>query len=242
MAADAPPPVLAPVLEPSAAALEAGRRLFARPVSFVLGVAQLSQLPTADLPEVAFAGRSNVGKSSLINALVNRKGLARASNEPGRTRELNFFLLDDRVHVVDLPGYGFAKAPKTVVDRWTALTRDYLRGRARLKRVFLLIDSRRGLTAADEAVMDALDTAAVAYQVTLTKLDKCKPAEHPVLLSKTHARIAKRPAAHPHILTTSAAKRLGLDGLRAEIAALCTPRLDAAAFDASPATGSGGAL
>ncbi len=188
----------------------------------------MDQLPSDAIPEVAFAGRSNVGKSSLINGLANRKGLARASNEPGRTRELNFFSLNNQIHVVDLPGYGYARAPKAAVARWTGLTRDYLRGRAALKRVFLLIDARRGLSPADQEIMGLLDTAAVVYQVTMTKIDKVRPGDRPAVMDAVATAIARRPAAHPRVLATSAAKRLGLDEARAEIAALAGPPVSAA--------------
>lgn len=200
--------------------LEAGRLLFTRPIAFELGVVDMDRLPEGELPEVAFAGRSNVGKSSLINAITGRKGLARASAEPGRTRELNYFRVDDRLRLVDMPGYGYAKAPKTEIARWGALVRDYLRGRAALKRVILLIDARHGLKATDEEVMNALDKAAVIYQLTLTKSDKVKPTELQALIAATSAKIAKRPAAHPEIIATSSETGLGIDTLRAEIAAL----------------------
>ena len=199
--------------------LEDGRKLFAGDCDFMLGVVSLSTLPEPTAPEVAFAGRSNVGKSSLINALTGRRNIARASNEPGRTRELNFFDLGGRLRIVDLPGYGFAKAPKKVVDRWTALTKDYLRGRVNLKRVILLIDSRHGIKPTDEAIMKALDEAAVVYQIALTKIDKLKPAEAEARRVETLERIRKRPAAHPVVAMTSASKGEGLAELRAEIAA-----------------------
>ncbi|PWE18801.1 YihA family ribosome biogenesis GTP-binding protein [Marinicauda salina] len=205
------------------ARLEAGRRLFAQPCEFLRGAVSIEGLPPGDLPEVAFAGRSNVGKSSLVNALTGRKTLARTSGDPGRTRELNFFVLGGRLRLVDLPGYGFAKAPKDVAQRWTRLTQDYLRGRANLKRVVLLIDARRGIKANDEAVMDELDKAAVVYQIALTKLDKLKPGEQARIVEETAARIARRPAAFPTVAATSAAKRLGLDALRADLAALAAP-------------------
>lgn len=200
--------------------IEAGRRLFAGPIAFERGVAGLDHLPEGNLPEVAFAGRSNVGKSSLVNALTGRKALARASNEPGRTRELNFFRLGESLRIVDLPGYGYAKAPKTEIARWTALTRDYLRGRAPLKRVVLLIDSRHGVKPHDTDVMEALDAAAVTYQLVLTKADKLKPTALEAIATTTREAIAKRPAAHPDIIATSAESGLGMDLLRAEIAAL----------------------
>ncbi|MEM6625451.1 MAG: ribosome biogenesis GTP-binding protein YihA/YsxC [Pseudomonadota bacterium] len=204
----------------TAAQLEVGRKLFAANVDFVKGVVAMSGLPEGDRPEIAFAGRSNVGKSSLINALLNRKNLARTSNTPGRTQELNFFDLSGKVYVVDLPGYGFAKAPKPAVEAWTKLTTAYLRGRPSLKRVFLLIDSRRGVGEVDREIMSALDAAAVVYQVVLTKADKLKAPEQTAILSKVDDAIAKRPAAHPVALLTSAEKKTGLEELKAEIALL----------------------
>jgi GTP-binding protein len=200
--------------------IEAGRLLFAGPIEFERGVVSMDALPDSDLPEVAFAGRSNVGKSSLINALTGRLKLARASTEPGRTRELNFFRMGDRLRLVDLPGYGFAKAPKAEIARWTSLTRDYLRGRPSLKRVILLIDARHGVKPHDRDVMDALDAAAVNYQLVLTKADKIKPSELGDAIAATQASIAKRPAAHPIVIATSAETGLGIEQLRAEIAAL----------------------
>jgi GTP-binding protein len=180
----------------------------------------MDALPDANLPEVAFAGRSNVGKSSLINRLTGRLKLARASTEPGRTRELNFFRVGDRLRLVDLPGYGYAKASKSEIGRWTALTRDYLRGRPTLKRVILLIDARHGLKPDDRDVMDALDKAAVTYQLALTKADKIKPTELAVTQAATQAAVAKRPAAHPVVIATSSETGLGIEQLRAEVAAL----------------------
>ena len=206
--------------EEAAARIEAGRLLFAGPIAFERGVVGMEHLPDADVPEIAFAGRSNVGKSSLINALTGRAKLARASTEPGRTRELNFFRMGDRLRIVDLPGYGYAKAPKADIARWTALTRDYLRGRQALMRVIMLIDSRHGVKPHDRDVMDVLDKAAVIYQVTLTKGDKLKPTELDEILAATQAAIAKRPAAHPVVIATSAETGLGIEALRAEIAAL----------------------
>jgi GTP-binding protein len=202
--------------------IERARVLFARPVEFLMGAAKIDQLPPPELPEVAFAGRSNVGKSSLINALVGRHGLARASNEPGRTREVNFFVLDGRLRLVDLPGYGFAKAPKDVARRFQNLGRSYLRGRPNLKRVYLLLDSRHGLKAPDLEALDALDQAAVSYQVVLTKADKLRPAARlEAVLAESQARLAKRPAAFPRIAATSAETSAGVPELRAEIAAAC---------------------
>ena len=198
-------------------AVEAARVLFAHPVSFMMGCAAIEQLPPPNLPEIAFAGRSNVGKSSLINALVGRHGLARASNEPGRTREVNFFLLDDKVRLVDLPGYGFARASKKTVDKFQNLGRAYLRGRPNLKRVYLLIDARHGLKAPDAEALDALDLAAVSYQLVLTKADKIKPAELETTVAATLKAISRRPAAFPRVAATSAEKGTGLPELRAEI-------------------------
>jgi len=200
--------------------IEAGRLLFARDVTFMLSAISLDTLPPARLPEICFAGRSNVGKSSLINALTNRKGLARASNTPGRTRELNYFNVDERLFVVDLPGYGYAKASKSDIARWTKLTRQFLFGRASLRRVFLLIDSRHGMKDSDLELMGMLDETAVTYQVIMTKVDKLKKGELEKVLTKTQKAIAKRPAAFPEIICTSSEKKSGLDELRAEIVGL----------------------
>jgi GTP-binding protein len=199
--------------------IEAARVLFAHQAEFVMGCAKMEQLPPPDLPEVAFAGRSNVGKSSLINGVLGRKGLARASTEPGRTREVNFFLLDGRLRLVDLPGYGFARVSRSTAKQFQNLGRDYLRGRPNLKRVYLLIDARHGLKEPDGEALDALDIAAVSYQIVLTKADKIKPAEAAATVARTQAAIAKRPAAFPRVLATSAEKGTGLPELRAEIAA-----------------------
>jgi GTP-binding protein len=196
--------------------IEAARVLFARPCSFLMGAVSLDGLPEPDLPEVAFAGRSNVGKSSLINALVNRHRLARASTEPGRTREINFFLLDERLRLADLPGYGFARASKTTARKFQELGRAYLRGRPNLKRVYLLIDARHGIKPPDEAALDALDLSAVSYQVVLTKADKLKPAEARAMAEATLKKLLRRPAAFPRVGLTSAASGLGLADLRAE--------------------------
>lgn len=198
--------------------IEAARVLFARPVSFVMGAVSIDGLPAPDLPEVAFAGRSNVGKSSLINALVSRHRLARASTAPGRTREINFFLLDARLRLVDLPGYGFAKVSRSAANRFQDLGRAYLRGRPNLKRVYLLIDARHGLKASDDEALDALDKAAVSYQIVLTKTDKLKTAEVDDRLEGVLAAVARRPAAFPRPIATSAEKGDGLASLRAEIA------------------------
>ncbi len=205
----------------SAEELEAARVLFARPVEFIMGAAAIDQLPTAALPEVAFAGRSNVGKSSLINALVNRRDLARTSAEPGRTQQINFFLLDGRMRLVDLPGYGFAKAPRTEARKFQNLGRAYLRGRPDLKRVYLLIDSRHGLKPPDLDAMSALDEAAVSYQLVLTKADKLKANEVQAVVAASRQATAKRPAAFPRILAVSAHSGLGMPELRAEAAMSC---------------------
>ena len=200
--------------------MEDARVLFARPVEFLLGAAQVAQLPEPDLPEVAFAGRSNVGKSSLINALVGQKNLARASNEPGRTREVNLFLLDGRLRIADLPGYGFARASKAITAKFQNLGRAYLRGRPNLKRVYLLIDARHGLKSADKEALDALDQAAVSYQIVLTKADKVRPAALlETVRAATERAVAKRPAAFPRVALTSSETGAGIPELRAEIAA-----------------------
>ena len=203
-----------------AAEQEAGRRLFAAPCSFLLSVAQMAQLPASDLPEVAFAGRSNVGKSSLVNALTGRKTLARTSNTPGRTQQLNFFDLGGRLMLVDLPGYGYAQAAKSDIAQWTRLTRDYLRGRAQLRRVLLLIDARHGLKPNDREVMKELDTTAVVYQVVLTKADKVKPGELDSLLARSREELASHVAAYPEIAVTSAVKQRGIAELRASLGEL----------------------
>ena len=201
--------------------IEAARVLVAHPATVMMGAVKMDGLPPADLPEVAFAGRSNVGKSSLINALVGQKYLARASNEPGRTREINFFLLAEKLRLVDLPGYGFARASKTTVSKFQDLGRAYLRGRATLRRVYLLIDARHGLKTVDQEALDALDTAAVSYQIILTKSDKIKPHEVEKVTAETVKAIAKRPAAFPRVLATSSEKGLGMPELRAEISRVC---------------------
>ncbi|OWV79014.1 GTP-binding protein [Rhizobium sp. R634] len=201
--------------------------LFGHPWIFIRGVPSLNFLPPEGPLEVAFAGRSNVGKSSLINALVGQKGLARTSNTPGRTQELNYFVPDGYsgeaddlppMAIVDMPGYGYAQAPKEQVDKWTKLVFDYLRGRATLKRVYVLIDSRHGIKKNDEDVLTLLDKAAVSYQVVLTKTDKIKAPAVPKLIAETADKIRKRPAAYPAVLSTSSEKGDGLDDLRQAIA------------------------
>jgi len=174
--------------------IEAARVLFAQPCLFMMGAVKMDGMPTADFPEVAFAGRSNVGKSSLINGLVNQNHLARASNSPGRTREVNFFVLAEKLRLVDLPGYGFARVSKTVADKFQDLGRAYLRGRVNLKRVYLLIDARHGLKSVDTEALDALDVAAVSYQIVLTKADKIKQAELDGRRQRPHSARARRPA------------------------------------------------
>jgi GTP-binding protein len=204
-----------------AAAIEAGRLLFARPWIFRLGVVKLDTLPPADRIEVAFAGRSNVGKSSLLNALTGQKGLARTSNTPGRTQEINVFECEDAdLRLIDMPGYGFAQAPKGKVDAWTRLIKQYLQGRPNLRRVFLLIDSRHGIKAVDERIMELLDASAVSYQVVLTKADKIGAKALEQVTEKVGTTLAKRPAAFPVILATSSEKGTGIGELRAEIAGL----------------------
>ncbi len=198
--------------------IEAGRLLFARPFKFVKGCVRIADLPPADRAEIAFAGRSNVGKSSLINALAGTKTLARTSNTPGRTQELNVFEADGApLRIVDMPGYGFAQAPKPKVEAWTRLIHSYLTGRPNLRRVYLLIDGRHGPKAHDLTVMNALDKSAVSYQIVLTKADKPSAAELGRILDATKATIAKRPAAHPEVIVTSSENKTGLDVLRAEI-------------------------
>ena len=209
------------------AELAGGDGLFARPWTFIRGVPAMKFLPPQGPVEIAFAGRSNVGKSSLINALLGQKGLARTSNTPGRTQELNFFVPDGHsgeggdlppIAVVDMPGYGFAKAPKDQVDRWTALVFDYLKGRVTLKRVYVLIDSRHGLKKIDEEVLDLLDKAAVSYKIVLTKTDKIKPPAVKRLVDETLDKVRRRPAAYPSIIATSSEKGDGMKELRDAIA------------------------
>lgn len=198
----------------------AGRQLFNIPAEFVLGVAKLEQLPLTEMPEIAFAGRSNVGKSSLINALTGQKGLAKTSNTPGRTQQLNYFNIGDKIHLVDLPGYGYAQAPEKMVKQWQNLIFTYLQGRVNLKRVFVLIDSRHGVKKVDEEIMELLDKAAVTYQIVLTKTDKINAKELEKVIASTKEIITKRPAAYVELIATSSEKEFGLDDVRAEIATL----------------------
>lgn len=210
--------------EPDPALLEAGRLLFAGQCDFIIGAAELEQLPAGDRLEICFAGRSNVGKSSLINALTGRKSIARTSNTPGRTQQLNYFNLAHPhiggLYMVDLPGYGFAKAPKGEVERWQAVLKGYLRGRASLRRAFLLIDSRHGIKPVDTEIMSLLDVAAVSYQVVLTKADKPKKGEVEKRLAEIDATLRKRPAAFPEVLVTSSEEGHGVPELRAAVAKL----------------------
>jgi GTP-binding protein len=200
--------------------LEDGRRLFAREAHFVFGAADPAVLPPGDLPEIAFAGRSNVGKSSLVNALTGRRMLARTSHTPGRTRQINFFDLGGRLMLVDLPGYGFAQAAKSDIARWTALVRRYLQSRPTLRRVCLLLDARHGIKDADRPVMKLLDEAAVSYQAVLTKTDKVRPGDLAAILDALAAEFAAHPAAHPEIHLTSAVAKSGIAALRASLAGL----------------------
>ena len=202
------------------ARIEAGRLLFARPWRFVAGAPSLEVLPPTRGIEVAFAGRSNVGKSSLINALTGRKGLARTSDTPGRTRELNLYSNDGEVFIVDMPGYGYAKVSKSEVTAWTAMLFEYLRGRNNLRRAYLLIDARHGLKPNDLDVLPVLDKAAVSYQIVLTKADKVKPAELSETIVTVRNQLARRAAAHPEVIATSSETGMGIAALRAEIAAL----------------------
>ena len=207
------------VQPPEDAEREAGRLLFAGETEFLKGVVAMDGLPPADRVEVCFAGRSNVGKSSLINALIGRKGLARASNTPGRTQEINYFTAGD-LYVVDLPGYGFANAPLPVVEKWQRLLKNYLRGRQTLRRVFVLIDARHGAKAVDDEIMSLLDSAAVTFQVVMTKVDKLRGDALQQSLDKTRAALVKHPAAFPELILSSSEKGEGIETLRAVIAGI----------------------
>jgi GTP-binding protein len=202
----------------SAVALEVGRKLFAQNCEFILGVASDAQLPEGDLQEIGFAGRSNVGKSSLINALTGRKALARTSNTPGRTRQLNFFDLGGRLNLVDLPGYGYARAAKREVAAWNELILSYLRGRPQLARVCLLIDARHGFKPNDLEIMALLDQAAVSYQIVLTKADKVPEGPLKRLVGELEPQIRKHPACFPTVIATSSSTGAGIGELRAELA------------------------
>ncbi|XDA98853.1 ribosome biogenesis GTP-binding protein YihA/YsxC [Sulfitobacter sp. LCG007] len=206
--------------DPDAQALERGRMLFAGETAFLKGVVAMSGLPPADRTEVCFAGRSNVGKSTLINALTGHKALARASNTPGRTQEINFFTAGESHYLVDLPGYGFANAPVAVVEKWQRLLKQYLSGRQNLRRAFVLIDARHGVKAVDEEIMSLLDSSAVAFQAVLTKADKVKEAEREKILDQVRGKLAAHPAAFPEIVVTSSEKGWGIATLRAIIATL----------------------
>jgi GTP-binding protein len=206
-------------LEANGNILESARKLFAGPIAFLKSAPELKFLPDPDAPEVAFAGRSNVGKSSLLNALTGRNGLARTSNTPGRTQELNFFDVGDPLvlRLVDMPGYGFAKAPKDLLRKWRHLVNDFLRGRAVLKRVLVLVDSRHGLKDVDRELMEMLDKAAVSYRLVLTKADKVKATDLAAVLQRTRDEARKHPAAHPDVIATSSDKGMGIAELRAAV-------------------------
>ena len=206
--------------EPDDTRREAARKLFAGQVDFLKGVVAMKGLPPDDRPEVCFAGRSNVGKSSLINALTGRKGLARASNTPGRTQEVNYFTLGDSHYLVDLPGYGYANAPLPVVEKWQALLRRYLSGRVSLRRAFVLVDMRHGVKPVDEEIMTLLDQSAVTFQVVLTKADKVREKDKARVLEQVRGKLSKHPAAFPELVVTSSEKGDGLVTLRAIIAGL----------------------
>lgn len=206
--------------EPDAETAERGRKLFAGPVDFLKGVVAMDGLPPADRPEICFAGRSNVGKSSLINALTNRKALARTSNTPGRTQEINYFTLGESHFMVDLPGYGYAEAPLPVVEKWQRLLKTYLAGRATLRRAFVLIDTRHGVKPVDEEIMGLLDGAAVTFQVVLTKADKVKAKDLDKVLAQVRARLSGHPAAYPELVLTSSEKGEGIATLRAIVAGI----------------------
>jgi len=206
--------------DPDAFALEAGRKLLTSEVEFLKGVVAMDGLPPADRLEVCFAGRSNVGKSSLINALTGRRAIARTSNTPGRTQEINYFTAGDSHYLVDLPGYGFAKAPLPVVEKWQRLLKAYLSGRANLRRAFLLVDMRHGVKDVDAEIMKLLNQSAVTFQVVLTKADKLSTAEQDKTLAQVRAALAKHPAAYPELVVTSSEKGAGIPTLRAIIAGL----------------------
>ena len=206
--------------EPDAQKIEQGRLLFAGETDFVKGVVAMSGLPEADRLEVCFAGRSNVGKSSLINAITGRKGLARASNTPGRTQEINYFTAGEELYLVDLPGYGYANAPLPVVEKWQRLLKQFLQGRQTLRRAFVLIDARHGVKKVDDEIMSLLDSAAVTFQAVVTKADKVKEVERDQILDQIRGALAKHPAAYPEMIVTSSEKGWGIPTLRSVIATL----------------------
>ena len=228
------PADLFPPRELDADLVAAGMRLFARDARFIAGAAEPAALPPESLPEIAFAGRSNVGKSSLVNALTGRRMLARISNTPGRTRQINFFDLGGALMLVDLPGYGYAEASKVAVKRWTGSVRRYLQSRAALRRVCLLIDSRHGIKDVDRPILDMLDRAAVSYQIILTKTDKLGPAALAATAERVSAELASHTAAHPEIMLTSAEARLGIAAMRATLANFVADPTAALAFQPGP--------
>ena len=205
---------------PDAVLREKGRLLFAQQTDFLKGVVAIDGLPADDRIEICFAGRSNVGKSTLINALTGRKALARTSNTPGRTQEINFFTAADSHYLVDLPGYGYANAPLPVVEKWQRLLKKYLSGRRSLRRAFMLIDARHGVKSVDEEILSLLDSAAVTFQCVLTKADKIKTHEQEALLQQVRGALSKHPAAYPELILTSSEKGMGVETLRATIAGL----------------------
>lgn len=215
MTETAPSPFATDDIDP--ALLEAGRKIFARDWTFLMSAPQVKHIPPEEGIEITFAGRSNVGKSSLINALTGQKGLARTSNTPGRTQALNFFICGQPLTLVDMPGYGYAEAPKETVDAWHKLIKTYLRGRSNLRRVYVLIDARHGIKKNDDEILKLLDDAAVSYQIVLTKADKIKPGALTKAIAAAKEHLRKRPAAHPEVLPTSSAKQNGLARLKAEI-------------------------
>ena len=214
--------------------IDAGRRLFAQQCRFVAGAADVGSLPPEGLPEIAFIGRSNVGKSSLVNALTGRRTLARTSDTPGRTRQINFFDLGGRLMLVDLPGYGYAQASKTAIAAWTSLARNYLRGRSALRRACLLLDARHGVKDSDRPLMRLCDEAALSWQVVLTKADKLSPSELTASLASVAAELARHAAAHPEIHVTSAEKGRGIAALRTALAAFAEPAAARPAVMAMP--------
>lgn len=206
--------------EPDGFSLEAGRKLFTRETDFLKGVVAMSGLPPDDRLEICFAGRSNVGKSTLINAVTGRKALARTSNTPGRTQEINFFTISDSHYLVDLPGYGYANAPLLIVEKWQRLLKQYLSGRQSLRRAFVLIDCRHGVKAVDEKILTLLDSSAVTFQVILTKADKVKETEREKIISQVREALSNHPAAFPELILTSSEKGWGIETLRSVIASL----------------------